>query len=191
MSPQEEAEIEAAKWIAEKTGAYPELFASDDDGFIFENTPSKLALDLFPYSEEEQGHLSYEVINAEQQDDFGWYFEAILFSKTPALCEKGSIVEGLYSRKLNGEGLEIEARFEGRVVFTDDHDKHAEALVRMNDKHHARAVEAMAVEVKHLLDAIARLADHTSPETQFNLHSAPEAAAKMLRALARKEAAHG
>ncbi len=142
--------LAAARWITDACGNYPDAIKPVGAGFDFEARPTKIALEAFP-SDEDTGGTLYEIVRTEiSGDEEGWYYEAIFYNCPPVDGQSGSVVEGMYSRRVETKG-EIEARFDGHLIFTDeaDHARNAE-LGRV--RHYRRTLDELTNEISYYLD---------------------------------------
>lgn len=148
-----ELTLAASQWLTEACGSYPDSISYDDGLYSFETKLERLAMDAFPIDEGE-GFL-FELIRTEiSGDEDGWYVEAVLYCSAPDADRPGSIVEGLYNRKIETEPG-IEAEFHGTLRFTaaDTHRKYVE---QAEQAHFMRTRDQLKSELEHYLGAYAR-----------------------------------
>lgn len=149
----EERILEASRWLTANCGCYPDAISFEDGQYSFEVKPTRIATDAFPH-DEDAGFL-YEMIRTEiSGDEDGWYEEAVLYCQAPAHERQGSIVEGLYSRKIETEPS-IQAEFHGTLRFTTP-ETHASCVQQAEQAHYRRTREQLKADLEHYLGAYSR-----------------------------------
>ncbi|MAM38809.1 MAG: hypothetical protein CL949_09995 [Erythrobacter sp.] len=182
----EDPNLAAARWITAACGSYPDVIKADGDGFIFETRPTKIALDAFPCGECGENAI-YEVIRNEiSGDEEGWYYETILYDNPPADGEAGSIVEGVYSRRIEVKG-DIEAFFHGRLVFTTGSD-HAQKAALGRRQHYERTLDELTGEITAYLDQF--IANIKLIGAPYSSQRMQEKMAQVMRAITDQNSAH-
>lgn len=185
----DDAILAASNWVAQACGTYPDTLKQIEGGFTFETKLAQLALDAFPVGEDADNTFLYEVIKTEiSGDEEGWYTEAVLWADPPENEKPGSIVEGLYSRRIEIRG-EIEANFSGNLFFTADSDDHQTKLGKATQGHYKRSLDEIGTELSHFLSSYANNVRLLKADYDFSALHAEMAI--LMRQIAAPAATHG